>query len=789
MLRFLPRGVPNAAQEELASLSSYTDTMARLLFARGIQTAEEAERYLNPRMEHLHDPFLLHGLFRAEELLLDARDMAIPTMVYGDYDVDGMCAAAIMADALRRFGIDAQTYIPLREEGYGLNKAAVERIARDYRLLITVDLGVTNHAEVRLAQEMGMKVIVTDHHQPALEDSPADAVISPLMNGYPCSRLCGAGVALKTAQALLGMKNAEEYLDLAALATVADIVPLTGENRAIVSLGLPLISQKKRHGIRALMEISAVTGPADTDTLGFQLAPRLNAAGRLKDAKAGLRLLLTRDAAEADAIASELNTLNANRKRMENDVLSLAETQVKNHNFTQDRAFIVRGEGWHLGVIGLVAGRLSRRYACPAAVLSEEKGLLHGSLRSVPGLNIHRCLQSCDDLLLRYGGHEQAAGVTLTADNYEAFCKRLKEAVSRSSGEEAFIPCCEYDLPLRLSDATDKLITDIRMLAPFGCANPAPLFLTENAKLVRRRACGETGAHLQVSLRDDDRLMDGIAFHMGGLASELPDEVDAVFSLSQDCYRGVSRVQCRIQAIRPAAGAGESALKRAETAEWQMALLAGIAQDGSPLLKAGIQPDYSEIIYTQASPVIPSRGVLYIARTRESALALGDHLRTRSLDLCWHKVTDPLCLPTLLVCPRLDSVSGLWSTVWLLDGEAFPGEAAQWKTRLPGAEILTAPASIALRSLAAGLAMSDAAYRTFYRLLCGSAFVSLAQAARAARLSVPQIHGALLIFQQLKLIDYNPGPFAYAVLPPKPCKLDDSPLLAALRRLAQGGRG
>ena len=816
MFRFLPRKIKQTDIPPEASV------MERLLAARGIVGQADSQRFLCPTKGQLNDPFLLENMREAVRLLKEARDKKQSIVVYGDYDVDGMCAASILTDALRRFGAKAEPFIPLREDGYGLNVGAVETLAQRFQMLVTVDLGITNHEEVRRAQELNMTVIVTDHHQFSLEESPADAVISPLLGDYPCPRLCGAGVAFKLAQALLGIAEAEQYLDLAALATVADIVPLTGENRTIVALGLPFISAKRREGIRALLEISAASSPADSYTLGFQLAPRLNAAGRLKDAKLGVRLLMTSDAAEADEIAKELNDLNLKRRAMESEVLAQAQEQAAQHDFTHDRGLIVRGEGWHKGVIGLVAGRLTKQYACPTAALSEEDGVLHGSLRSVPGVNIHRCLQDCDDLLLRYGGHEQAAGVTLATEQYEAFCERLQQAIREHAiSDEVFTPSCEYDLPLSLGAVTQQLVQELDLLAPFGCENPPPLFLIQNASLARRKACGADGSHLQITLRGDGRMLDGIAFGMGSLAVQLTDEVDAVVRLKQDHFHGKTTVKCEVEALCSAKGAPLKMVERMEPERFQLSLLSMVeelAQEASkaPKKKArkgasakkntkkntkkdaeeaakieakinakidaekNVEKDENKSIYP-----LPARGILYVAISREAALAVLRENFASRLEVCWHTALDPLCSPTLLLCPHISAVQGFWHRVVLLDGEVYPGEAESWQRRLPDAEITVCPRTEGLQSLAADIDAGDDAYRQLYRLLKANAFSSLAQAAAAASLTVTQTHAGLTAFAQLELIEYSQSPFEYTLLTPTPCKLDDSPTLSALRGLGK----
>ena len=291
-----------------------------------------------------------------------------------------------------------------------------------------MDVGITNAEEVARARELGMRVLVTDHHQPGLIPCPADAVVNPQLGPEPHARYCGAGVAYQLASALLGADTATQWLDLAAFATIADIVPLLEENRALVALGLPRIGE--RPGLRALMDTAGCRQPINAETVAYQLAPRVNAAGRIADAGISVRLLLARDAAEAEPLARALDAANTERKRLEAQATAQAALQAENHDFVRRRMLFVRGTDWSAGVVGLVAGRLNRRYGMPVCAFSEEDGLLHGSLRGVQGVNLARCLQACDDLLLRYGGHEMAAGVTLPCENDAAFRERFQAWVN-----------------------------------------------------------------------------------------------------------------------------------------------------------------------------------------------------------------------------------------------------------------------------------------------------------------------------------------------------------------------
>lgn len=786
MLRLTPRDSRPFTPQAAAALRPYTGVTARLLYARGIDDAAQADAFLHPSLDQLHDPMLMHGMGEATAIIAKAKAEGWPAVVYGDYDVDGICAASLLTLALRRYGVNAQPHVPLRDEGYGLNVEAVRALAEEYKLLITVDLGITNHEEVRLAQSLGMTVIVTDHHGLALEKSPADAVMNPLLGDYPYRRLCGTGVAFKLAQALLGIDACEEYLDLAALATVADIVPLTGENRVLVALGLPVIERRARQGIKALLAVSGDPARVEADTLGYQLGPRLNAAGRIGDAGKGVQLMMTDDPALAQAIAQELDGLNTQRRSAESKLLKAAEAAAQTHDFLNQRALIVAGDGWHVGVIGLAAGRLCQKYFCPVCVLSREDGLLHGSLRSVPGVHIHHCLQACDDLLLRYGGHELAAGVTLKEENEAAFRQRLQAEVMKAD-PACFIPAQPYDDEVRLSDCTDALYRELDLLAPFGCDNPAPLLRVSGVCPEERRAVGAEGAHLKLTLRQDNTVMGGIAFSMGGLATTLPDRVDTVFSLGLNTFRGVTSLQAEVKAILPVRQRQEEGFQAPDDTAEEAALLNALLMMPDPeAVEAaqepvrGLTPETAAAF--KAALAARDRGVLAVAHTHAAALMA---LKAYDLDIAKGAPGDPRGFHTLLVNPARELIATRWAEVWLLDGELYPGESEIWR-RQTGAEVHALPMSHALRALCARLDAGDESCRTLYKALCRSPCRYLREAASSAGMTDTQARVAMHAFAQLKLIAYVESPFAYTLLPAAPCKLGDSPLLHAIRRTVYG---
>ena len=787
MLRFVPRSLEAFPREAEEALLPYTGVVARLLYSRGITTAQAADTFLHPSADGLHDPFLMQGMARAVELITGARDDGAPVVVYGDYDVDGICAASLMTLALRQYGVKADHYTPLREAGYGLNCAAVRDLAEKYKLLITVDLGITNHEEVLLAQSLGMTVIVTDHHGLALTDSPADVAINPLLGDYPFRRLCGAGVAFKVAHALLGLEKAMEYIDLAALATVADIVPLVNENRIIVALGLPVIEKAQRPGMKALLEVAGSPSPVTSDTLGFQLGPRLNAAGRLDDAGKGVRLMMTSSPSEAETLAYELDQLNNDRKAAEARLVQAAQEAAMGHDFLKDPALIVAGDHWHVGVIGLAAGRLCNQYHCPVCVLSREDGMLHGSLRSVPGVHIHHCLQKLDDILLRYGGHELAAGVTLSVEHEEEFYRRLQEVV-RQADPASFVPSQLYDAEVTLENCTDDLFRQLNRLAPFGCDNPTPLLFLRDAAVEERRAVGTGGAHLKLTLRQDKRVLGGIGFSLGQHASTMPDRIDAVFTLGQNTFRGVTSLQAEVKALLPVQEALRKSFDQPDGESHRLALLDAL--ENLLPLAAGITPRDNELLegYEETASAFEqalmnrSRGILAVSRTNASARYA---LQKGGLDVIRSAPTDPRSFHTLLIQPELTLCTGHWAEVWLLDGEAFPGEAALWKKQLPEAEIHALPVSRALRALASDTDPGDENCRKVYRQLKRQRIFTMEEAAGYAELPLSQTKAALMALRQLELITYTLNPFLYTLPEAHACTLSHSPVLRALRQLHQ----
>ena len=770
MLQFIRRG-PDSAQP----LGEHPLWLSALLRSRGVDDPEKAERFLHPDLSQLHDPLLMPGMDRAVRLIRQAAEAGTPVIIYGDYDVDGVCATSILLETLAEMGVKADFRIPSRHgEGYGLNQEAVRRMAEDHRLLITVDCGVTNHEEVKLAQMLGMTVIVTDHHQLADTPSPADVVLNPLLGEYPFRRLCGAGVALKLTQALLGMEAVVRRLELAALATVADIVPLIDENRVIVKEGLRLMAETARPGLRAMMTLSGVNPPVNAGHVGFRLAPRLNAGGRLEDASQGVTLLTTRDEEEAQRIAAHLEENNQQRQALEQEITQAALAAIRTSvDFYEDRIIIVQGEGWTSGVIGLAAGRICERYHFPTIVLSRQEDVAVGSCRSIPGVNIHAMLSTCKDLFLRFGGHEQAAGLTMKAELIPELRRRLNLAIRENCDPACYIPTREYDLPLPLSQVNIELIDRLELLQPTGYGNPSPVFLLRDGQVQLMRRVGRERQHLKLSLLDGDSVRDGIAFSMGDMAEAGLERVDAVFTPERNEFMGRVTAQLQVQAMRPAEGF--AALPGPE------ALFRGLLQEITGLAANTIKIPEPLPVTTSAAVkklMKPGRGVLLIAHERERAAAF---LVDGGADVAVGTVRDDRAFNTVLCAPDLSRLTDVWQEIILLDGDVLPGEAAAIQARCPRARLKCLRENPAMMALMASLALPDEPLRGLYRRLRAGGNLALAVLARDTGLTEGQVLTGLTAFHQVKLAEFSLEPYALRLLPPVKCSMADSALIRYLR--------
>ena len=522
-------------REELAQTTGYSPYVAKLLAARGIQTADEAEAYLDPGLHRLTDPNLIHQMELAVTRVASAIQRGERICIYGDYDVDGQTSVALLVRVLGALGGRVFAYVPNRlEEGYGLNVEALAKVRADgATLVLTVDCGITSVAEAQWAREHDLDLVITDHHQPGQDLPDAIALVNPKLGAPEALHdLAGAGVAFKFAEALCetlgaGRAIAHQYVELAAVGTVADVVPLRGENRSIVRAGLDRLNRDSQvPGLMALKDVARIEGDVTVGHVGFGLGPRLNAAGRIADASVGVRLLTIDTFDEALPIAERLDQENEERRRIERRIAEEADRFVLERcDVERDRALVAWGEGWHTGVIGIVASRIVERYYRPTVILSIEGELVRGSGRSIPGLNLYEALADCKELFEAFGGHEGAAGLTLRKSNLDAFQTRFQEAVERRVDPSMLVPTLEYDDTIDVRDLSLELIEEIGRLAPFGVGNPSPVFVTPGVSL-RARPVGRDGSHLKVTASSPDGKfnVDGIGF---GISDKVSPKLEA----------------------------------------------------------------------------------------------------------------------------------------------------------------------------------------------------------------------------------------------------------------------
>ena len=796
MLRLIPKNQQKRQiPPELASLG-LPERLLELLLDREIDTPEKIERYLHPKREDLLDPMLMQDMDKAVNVIRDAIEKHEEITVFGDYDVDGVTATAILLTYLRKQGAQVGFYIPDRHgEGYGLNIAAIEQIATHSKLLITVDCGITCAAEVARAKELGMRVIVTDHHQLGPQIPECEAVLNPLLGHYPFRRLCGAGVAFKLVQAMGGTEAIEPLWELAALATIADIVPLMDENRVIVYYGLAAMAATQRPGLIALMESAGVDPQkVSSSDVAFRMAPRINAGGRLALASRGVQLLTTRRMDTAREIAEELNQDNIRRRELEIEIFQQADEMTRQQiDFMNERAIVVCGEGWNPGVIGLAASRLVEKYKWPTILLSRDGDICVGSARSIPGVNIHEAMSTCRDLFIRFGGHAQAAGLTIEAKNVPEFKRRLSEAIREQAAPEAFIPTEEYDLELELSEMTEAFVDAFSAMQPTGFGNPAPVFCVRGVHTTDVRTIGKDGAHLRMRLAQGSDMRSAIGFRMGDRAANLPEVIEAIITLSINVWQDKRSVQCELrqmQAYMP--GKAFIAECQRQSEKISNAMLSTLCL---PDQKA---ENIERMTLEQAKTVLASefekgyQGILIGVHTLAALKLLNVHLAVMhaQLDYVLEKTEDIRGFNTLVMVPDWANIAFSPRLIVAMDGMLSDGERVLVKEKFPKARIIEVTDMRTQSSSAAcRLLPDDSSLRQLYKALrqrektdCTMNVLSA-----ATGLEEDMIRCGMRIMQQLGLIEYTLYPLSFKVLPSGKVSLQDSSLRAKLIRMKDEG--
>ncbi len=511
----------------VSKLTGFSIPLAQTMINRGIKTAGQLDSFLNPRLTMLADPFDLPGMAKAVRRIADAVQSGERIFIHGDYDADGVTATALVMDALKKLGSEPRYHIPARAFGYGLGSEGIKKAKESKAsLIITVDCGITSFEAVSAANSIGIDVIVTDHHEPVRDTTSANpagrfvlpdafTVVNPkLAQGpSPSADLSGAGVAFKLAQALLGnsLDNVLELIDLAALGTAADVVPVVGDNRIILKEGLKLIQSGVRPGIKALKEVAGIKpGSMRATALHFMLIPRINAAGRIADANDVVKLLLTDSDDEAMRLAEWLNDLNVRRQEIGESVFSEAMDMLQASGSGPEGtgAIVVCKKGWHRGVLGIVAAKMTEAFYRPSFVLSVEAGVARGSARSIPSFDIYHGLSRCNELLRTFGGHKQAAGLSLSSGDIDSFRDMISRLVLETVVEDDLVPILRIDAPLKLSDVTADFVREITCLEPFGYGNEEPVFGAKKLEIVHSRVVGNK--HLKMYLKQNGKGIDCI---------------------------------------------------------------------------------------------------------------------------------------------------------------------------------------------------------------------------------------------------------------------------------------
>ena len=553
------KSLPEATATQLASVLELPLPLVRLLVMRGYTTREEIVSFLKPSFSDVHDPFLMRDMEKAVDRVLGAVDRGELITLWGDYDVDGVTATALLHRTLSKLGARLRIHIPHRKkEGYGLSEGGIVQTSEEgSSLIVTTDCGVTSTKAAELAAHYGVDLIVTDHHLSSTSLPNAVAILDPKIEGenYPFRDLAGVGIAFKLAHALCVKKTLpvewlKDQLDLVALGTIADLVPLVGENRVFSRIGLKKLNRTKNVGLKALIEVSGLSDKLiSTYAVLFQLGPRLNAAGRMAEGRSAVEMLISEDETEAAEFSRRLDGFNMERRAVEDSILSDAVWMVEEAGLGKEPILVLAKDGWHPGVIGICASRIVEKYWRPAVLVALDGEEGKGSARSIPSFHIYDALSQCGDYLIDFGGHACAAGLRIERGNVDRFRERMKEVASATLTEEDYIRKTIVDLELSFSEIDERFSKLLRLFAPFGPCNPVPLFLTRNIEAVGTpKIVG--GNHLKVALRHDGKVLSAIGFSQGEFLPQIEialPNLAIVYSVGEDEFAGVRRLVLNVK--------------------------------------------------------------------------------------------------------------------------------------------------------------------------------------------------------------------------------------------------
>jgi len=744
----------------------------RALRARGICTEEERIRFMQPDFSLLRDPFLLPDMQKAADRIESAVMEGERICVYGDYDVDGICATTMLLHYLLTIGADATYKIPSRQdEGYGISRKAIDALHEaGVSLIITVDNGISAYQEVEYAKQYGIDVIVTDHHIPPEVVPSCTAVVCHTLAGdaYP-HYLCGAGTALKLIQALGGVESAEPYMYLAGVATVADVVPLLDENRLFVKYALDAMNKGRCClGLTMLLEsIPAAKKPYSAFNIGFGVAPRLNAAGRMGDASLCVRLFMTEDASEASRIIEELTRLNELRQAEEQEILNEAVAMVEQMDISRTHAILLASDKWNSGVIGIAASRLTEIYNRPAILFSEYNGALKGSARSIEGVNIHDALKAHSDMFLRFGGHAKAAGVTMEKQMFPAFTKAFEQYLADNCPAELFVPRRCYEFDEELSNINLEVASQLDMLAPFGEGNPCPIFHASALAPQHMRRFGCDGQHLRMDIRQNRFSFNGVYFCGGKSFERLmgADSISMLYSPFVNHWNGAETVQLRIVSAKPDAPRCPARFIKNNICRFYDAFIFGTAEGRkrAKMIPEVYGGDIAQLVKTTFA------GLMLIAFSTEGAEHILRELAVagvENIELCFNTLPEGMYSGNvLLMAPNVTRLPKRgYNTVVFCDEPYSPGFYDEVRAALPEAKLLRLDHGSDFADICSGFSISRAEMALYYKTICG------AVAARTYSMPELLLHlcdvlsrpphqtlFALTVFKQLGFITDNNG--------------------------------
>jgi len=549
-------GIRNLAAELQLPFS-----IATVLYNRGFTSSDEVNHFFNPSIQDLHDPFLMQDMEKAVDRIQSALMKRENVLIYGDYDVDGTTATSLLYLYLHEIGLNTIYYIPDREkDGYGLSRTGIdEAIKQNATLIITCDCGINAFNEISYAKANGIDLIVTDHHEPAETLPEALAILNPKRENdpYPFKELCGAGVAFKLLQAFsiknnIPMEKLYRHLDLVAIGTAADIVPILDENRILVAKGLEYLNRTSKVGVNALLKVSGFTNKIlNVVNIVFGLAPRINAAGRLGEATRAVKLLTSFDRNESQELSSLLEQENRNRQSIEKDTIDQAILQLNaTHDIYKDKIFVISGENWHQGVIGIVASKLKEIYNRPVVMISTQNGVGKGSARSIADFDLYMAFTECADLLENYGGHKMAAGMTINKEMIPGFQERIKRIANKQISEEMLHPCLEIDCEIDFNEINQDILNHLKKMAPFGPGNMRPIFVARNLSIAGMpRIVGEN--HLKFKAAKDKKVVSAIGWKLGTMYEMLISNrpLDIAFVIEENEWNGIKEIQMNVKDI------------------------------------------------------------------------------------------------------------------------------------------------------------------------------------------------------------------------------------------------